>query len=469
MALLGKRRPPRPMRGKALDKPAVSAVPFEAGVDILRQAHDGRGVARSAAGKTLFVDRALPGERVDVAVHRTRKRYDEAHCRDVLVSSPERVSPACRHFGICGGCDLQHQSLDAQREHKRGVLSELLAHQGVKLDLVPELLAGEGVAYRRRARLGVKVDAQGEVHLGFRARHSHHLIDTRQCTILVPELAGLILPLRECLSRLDAPRQVGHVELLTSDAGPCVVVRQLRDSPADAAAWRTFAERHRVALAWLLGRESPTLTWLTEVPDLRYTLRGALGDCVLRFAPGDFLQVNADVNQLLVDRALAWLAPSGHERVLDLYAGVGNFSLALASRAAAVTGVEGNPAMVARLADNARRNELGNVTARQADLATLEDEAWRAEEFDVVVLDPPRDGAERVCERLVASPVPRILYVSCDAATLARDAARLVQGGYRIARAAMADMFPQTSHLESMLLFQHQHADANKGGTPGHG
>ncbi|WP_458526344.1 23S rRNA (uracil(1939)-C(5))-methyltransferase RlmD [Onishia taeanensis] len=464
MAMLGKRRTPKtPTRNAQALRPVAQAAADDRGVEILRLAHDGRGVARDAAGKTLFVDRALPGERVEVAVHKSRQRFDEAHVRQVLRAAPERVTPACPHFGVCGGCDLQHQALEAQRDHKRQVLVEQLSRQGLTLEAAPVLLAAEGLGYRRRARLGVKVDADGRPHLGFRARGSHHLIDMTACPVLVPALEALLVPLREQLARLEAPRQVGHLELIASDAGVCLVVRQLRDQPADAKHWQAFAATHGVALGWLLGRETPRLEWLTEVPDLHYGLKPAgaehedARELVLGFAPGDFLQVNAGVNQRLVDTALAWLAPQAGERVLDCFAGVGNFSLALAARTGSVTGVEGNPLMVERLEANARRNGLTNITARQADLSreaqarTLLTET----EWDLVVLDPPREGAEALSRRLAASRVSRILYVSCDPATLARDAAQLVAGGYRLTRAAIADMFAQTAHLEAVLLFEH--------------
>lgn len=470
MALLGKRRPSR----SAPDKPRARTAGREAssgpGVEILRLAHDGRGVARSPCGKTLFIDHVLPGERVEVAVHRSRKRFDEAHPRDVLAPSPQRVEPSCRHFGQCGGCDLQHLTLEGQREHKRTVLIEHLARQGVDTEGLPELLVASGEGYRRRARLGVKVDAQGQVHLGFRARHSHHLVDIHQCTILVPELACLLEPLHRLLACLEAPRQVGHIELLASETGPCLVVRQLRDNPADADRWRAFAADYGVALGWLWGRESPQLSWLTTMPDLHYTLVSGVHELVLGFAPGDFLQVGAEINQRLVDTALDWLAPTPDERVLDLFAGVGNFSLALAAQAAEVTAVEGNPVMVARLADNARRNALEHVSAQQADLSRGEAlEGMSPNGVDLVVLDPPREGAEAVCHWLAGSAVPRILYISCDPATLARDAARLVQGGYRITRSAVADMFPQTAHLESMLLFERATKRDIEGGELEHG
>lgn len=462
MAMLGKRRTPKTTTRKTeASRPARKTAADDRGVDILRLAHDGRGVARNAAGKTLFVDRALPGERVEVAVHKSRQRFDEAHVREVLTASPDRVPPACAHFGICGGCDLQHQALEAQRHHKQQVLVEQLARQGLTLDDGPALLACEGLGYRRRARLGVKVDAGGDIHLGFRARGSHHLIDMTACPVLVPALEALLAPLREQLATLDAPRQVGHLELIASEAGICLVVRQLRDQPADAHRWKAFAAAHGLSLGWLLGRETPCLEWLTEVPDLHYGLKPAgpehEQELVLGFAPGDFLQVNAEVNQRLVDTALAWLAPQPGERVLDCFAGVGNFSLALAARTGTVTGVEGNPLMVERLAANAQRNGLVGITARQADLSR-EDQAralLAEADWDLVVLDPPREGSEALSRQLAASRVSRLLYVSCDPATLARDAAHLVAGGYRLKRAAVADMFAQTAHLEAVLLFEH--------------
>lgn len=484
MAMLGKRRTPKSAARKAPTMPrgAQQAAADDQGVEILRLAHDGRGVARNAAGKTLFIDRALPGERVEIAVHKSRQRFDEAHVREVLKAAPERETPACAHFGVCGGCDLQHQTLNAQRRHKQQVLVEQLARQGLTLDNAPALLSSDGLGYRRRARLGVKVDAEGRIHLGFRARGSHHLVDMAACPVLVPALEALLTPLREQLASLEAPRQVGHLELIASDGGICLVVRQLRAQPSDAHRWQTFAAAHELSLGWLLGRESPRLEWLTEAPDLHYrvvldgrTLAGperendqatvseASHELVLGFAPGDFLQVNASVNQRLVDTALEWLAPQPGERVLDCFAGVGNFSLALAAYTGMVTGVEGNPLMVERLAANARRNDLSGVSARQADLsredpvrALLDENDW-----DLVVLDPPREGAEALSRQLARSGVARILYVSCDPATLARDAAYLAAGGYRLVRSAVADMFAQTAHLEAVLLFEHPEIPAS--------
>jgi 23S rRNA (uracil1939-C5)-methyltransferase len=465
--MLGKRRPPRPpsgvsgLQGRGPEvPPPVAAADDGQAVTVQRLAHDGRGVARTASGKTLFVEGALPGERLEVAVHRSRKRFDEAHVRELLEASPERVSPPCPHYAQCGGCDLQHLSLDAQRAHKQAVLSELLDRAGVTLPGPAGLLAEAASAYRRRARLGVKVDAVGRVHLGFRARHASRLVDVDGCLVLVPSLERLLAPLRALLMSLEAPRRVGHLELLDSDSGAALVVRQLRENLADRQRWQAFAEAQGVAVGRWLGREDPVFEWLTAEPTLTYRLPGNGGDLHLRFAPGDFLQVNEAVNRRLVATASHWLAPLDGRRVLDLYAGVGNFSLPLAADGAAVTAVEGNPSMVERLAGNARRNVsalTGSVEAQQANLNCEDAVAGLLEAHrpDAVVLDPPRDGAEAACRALVTRPVSHVVYVACDPATLARDAARLVHGGYRLTQAAVADMFVHTSHLESILLFDH--------------
>ncbi|MFC3390425.1 RsmD family RNA methyltransferase [Aidingimonas halophila] len=454
--MLGKRRPPRTSEKRSSPSSVVTGQ--AQGIEILRLAHDGRGVARSDNGKTLFVERALPGERVSVAVHRSRRRFDEAHLRDVHLASPERVTPACDHFARCGGCDLQHMAPSAQRNHKQAVLVEQLERQHLTLPRPPSMLADASLGYRRRARLGVKVDAQGQVHVGFREAGSHHLVDIVDCPILVPALSSLLPSLSACLASLDAPHLVGHVELLDSDDGACVVVRQLRPHPGDERRWQSLAASRGFHLAWRSGRDTPTLIWNGDVsPELYYRLDSGQTDVKVGFEPGDFLQVHAGVNQQLIDTILEWVMPDlaeGH--VLDLFAGIGNVSLALAVHAAEVTAVEGQQAMVDRLMKNARANGLDNIDARQADLMddSVVSALLTASSRDLVILDPPREGAEAVCRHLAQKGPARVLYVSCDPATLARDAAHLVHGGYRIVASAVADMFAQTSHLESVLLFE---------------
>lgn len=478
MAMLGKKRPPRRASGVS----GLSRAPHDAThsrdrqtpnaqddaaaqrITVERLAHDGRGVARLPSGKTVFVERALPGEPVEIAVHRTRKRFDEAHVRQRLSDSPLRQTPPCAYFGRCGGCDLQHMTLAAQRTHKIAAVRELLARQGLELPDDIALLATPAEDYRRRARLGVNVDGQGRVLVGFRAAGSQRLVDIERCHVLVPELAALLAPLREVIHTLDAPRHVGHVELVATDGGCAVTVRQLKPHAGDTARWQAFAERLAaepsggVALGLLQGRDTPRLDWLSAPPALAETLvLPGSAPLTLGVAPGDFLQANAAVNAQMVARVMAWLTPANGERLLDLFAGIGNFTLPAAAAGADVTAVEGHPAMVERLADNARRNGL-DVHAVQADLnaagaveALLETAAPEA-----LILDPPRAGAETACRALAAAPrrPARIAYVSCDPATLARDAAQLVAGGYRLQRVAVADMFVHTAHMETLLLLQ---------------
>ncbi|WP_417329310.1 TRAM domain-containing protein [Halomonas cupida] len=468
MSTLGKRRPSRAASGgSGLSRKASGGregVPrsVENGVapgqvDIEGLAHDGRGIARTHDGKRVFVDGALPGERVAIAVHRSRGRYDEAHVSDVVAASPLRVTPPCSHAGRCGGCDLQHMDVDAQRRHKSGVLRELLQRQGIEFSGDVEVLATRNQHYRRRARLGVRVDAEGRIHLGFRARNSQRLVAVEHCTILVPELAALLPALGQLLDGLEAPRHVGHIELLYSDQGPSLVIRQLRRHHADQQRWQQWAQQRQLRLAQWVGREQPTLEWLwpQQAPQLSVAVPGAPDDLTLLLEPQDFLQANDGVNRLMVATVLEWLGP-GATTLLDLFAGLGNFSLPLARSGYRVTAVEGQADMVKRLAINAGRNQLevdsrranlhedGEVAALFADLST-----------EVVVLDPPRDGAEAVCRALAEQmSVTRVLYIACDPATLARDAAYLLQGGFALKRVAMADLFVHTSHLESMLLFE---------------
>jgi len=471
MAMLGKRRPARPASGKSglarQEKSHTAKVESDdSRLIIERLAHDGRGVAHWPSGKAVFVDQALPGESVDVAVHCTRKRFDEAHVRELHSSSPQRVTPPCAHFGQCGGCDLQHMALAAQRWHKRHVVADLLARQGLEWPGDIGCLATDQTAYRRRARLGVNVDRDGHVLMGFRAQRSHRLVDIHHCHVLVPALQALLAPLRTLLNSLDAPRDVGHIELLATPAQCVVVVRQLNARPADEQRWQAFAEEHQLVLGMLVGREKSTtqgvkMHWHGAEPTLVDLLTlPTTGALALSFAAGDFIQVNADVNQLMVAQVIEWLAPVESEQILDLFAGIGNFSLPVAMSGARVHAVEGNSAMVARIAANARHHQLP-VSGQQADLNDAGGVAELLDTLrpDAVILDPPRNGAETVCQalgRLAASGErpPRVAYISCDPATLARDTAHLVHGGYRIKQVAVADMFVHTAHMETVMLLE---------------
>ena len=462
MAMLGKRRPPRPasghsgLAGTPGGKARNLATNDGSALKIERLAHDGRGVAHSANVKTVFVDQALPGEQVEVAIHLNRKRFDEAHIKSLLTMSEQRVVPPCPHFGHCGGCDLQHLNVDAQRAHKREVVRDLFSRQGITLGEIGSI-QGDDQGYRRRARLGVKVDSQGNTRLGFRAAHSHRLVDIERCPVLVDSLQQLLIPLRELLSTLDAPRLVGHIELLATANTQVVLVRQLKEHPQDAERWHAFAQCQQISLGTWLGREMPTLHWHGAAPLLEETLTlEGQSPLKLRFSPGDFLQVNAQVNQLMVAQVIQWLAPKPGQQLLDLFAGIGNFSLPMASAGAVVHAVEGNPAMVERIATNAESNQL-MISAQQADLndpVSVKALLNARHRFDALVLDPPRSGGEVICQALAHHPVPQVVYISCDPATLARDAAHLVHGGYRVKQVAVADMFLHTAHMETLILFE---------------
>ena len=456
---LGQRRPPRKVtpRTRAPQTPVMETSPGVA-VDgqqdqhvlslvIERLGHDGRGIARAPSGKTVFVDQALPGEQVDVRIHHQRGRFDEAHVIARTISSPEHVTPACAHFGTCGGCALQHMAPEAQLAHKRQVLTEHFEREGVTLAPL-QALTGTPYGYRRRARLGVNVDRQGNRLLGYRRYRSDRVCDITMCPVLTPELERLLQPLHALIAQLEAPRQVGHIELLEADNARCIVVRQLRAQPDDETLWEAFGQTHGVRIVFVRGKGEHTT--LEGDVNLSYQLDIDGKTVTLGFQPGDFFQVNRDVNRQLVSRTLESLAPRKAMTVLDLFAGVGNFSLGLAAMGAEVHALEGQQAMVNRLLENAQRNGLTAVTAAAADLTHMPVKSH----YDAVVLDPPRDGARAVCEQLAKRPVSAIAYVSCNPATLARDAAQLVKGGYRMTSAAVVDMFPQTAHLETLAIFE---------------
>ncbi|WP_414501832.1 TRAM domain-containing protein [Zymobacter sp. IVIA_5232.4 C2] len=458
---LGQRRPPRKVKPRAIRAPQTPVVSAPSGVaadsvqhddsvlslTIERLGHDGRGIARAPSGKTVFVDQALPGEQVDVRIHHQRGRFDEAHVIARTTSSPDRVEPACAHFGVCGGCALQHLAPDAQLAHKRQVLIEHFEREGLSID-PQQALTSTPYGYRRRARLGVNVDRQGNRLLGYRRHRSDRVCGITMCPVLAPALERLLQPLHALIEQLEAPRQVGHIELLEADNARCIVVRQLRDQPDDEALWTAFGDAHDVHVMFVRGKGEQAA--LEGATDLSYQLDVAGRSLTLGFQPGDFFQVNRDVNRQLVSTTLEWLAPRAGTVVLDLFAGVGNFSLGLAAMGAKVHALEGQQVMVERLLDNAQRNGLDGVTAAAADLTRVPVQG----DYHAVVLDPPRDGARAVCEQLAKRPVSSIAYVSCNPATLARDAAQLAKGGYRLTHAAVVDMFPQTAHLETLAVFE---------------
>lgn len=405
----------------------------------------GQGVARHN-GKTLFINELLPGERAEIRINEDKKQYARGQVKRRLSDSPEREKPRCPHFGVCGGCQQQHASVALQQRSKQAALARLMKRD------VDEVLSAEPWGYRRRARLSLNYQPKTQrLQMGFRKAGSNDIVDVTQCPVLVPALEALLPAVRECLSGLAGGRHLGHVELVLADNGPLMVLRHTAPlSAADKAKLEQFSHSHQLAL-WLAPQSDSIEQVSGEQP--RYTSDGLR----LTFSPRDFIQVNDGVNQKMVATALAWLDVQPEDRVLDLFCGMGNFTLPLAKRAASVVGVEGVPALVEKGQQNAQHNALHNVTFFHENLeedVTLQ--AWAKNGFDKILLDPARAGAPGVMQHIVKLAARRVVYVSCNPATLARDSEVLLAAGYQIQRLAMLDMFPHTGHLESMVLFEHK-------------
>lgn len=405
----------------------------------------GQGVARHQ-GKALFISGLLPREQADVVVVEDKKQYARAQVKRRLSDSPQRQAPRCPHFGICGGCQQQHASIDLQQQSKRAALARLMKRD------VDDIIAASPWGYRRRARLSLNYQPKSQqLQMGFRKANASEIVDVVQCPVLAPTLGALLPAVRECLSELKSVRQLGHVELVQADNGPLMVLRHTAALPAaDKEKLERFSQSHGLSL--YLAPQSEILEHIRgEAP--WYTSDGLR----LVFSPRDFIQVNDGVNQLMVRTALEWLDIQPQDRVLDLFCGMGNFTLPLAKRAAQVVGVEGVPALVAKGQENAALNGLHNVTFFHENLEEdVTRQAWAKHGFDKVLLDPARAGAAGVMLHIIKLAPRRVVYVSCNPATLARDSDVLLQAGYTIQRLAMLDMFPHTGHLESMVLFEHK-------------
>lgn len=417
--------------------------------------HDGRGVAR-IEGKTAFVHGALPGERIHFERSRKRRDYDEGRALEVLEPAAERVEPRCPHFGVCGGCALQHYDSGAQIRAKQQILLDNLARIGkVEPGEVLAPLTGPVWGYRRRARLGAKlVRKKGRVLVGFREREAPFVTDATRCEVLDPRVGLLLEPLGELIHGLSIAARVPQIEVAVADNATALVLRNLASpSDADRAALADFGREHGIEFYLQPGGYDTVAPLEEPATPLHYRLPAQ--DVTIGFLPTDFIQINGELNRAMVNRALELLEVGPEHRVLDLFCGLGNFSLPLARHAAAVTGVEGDAALVARARGNAATNGLGNVEFHVANLFEPEPGApWLRGCYQRVLLDPPRAGAREVIAELPRLAPERIVYVSCHPGTLARDAGILVnEQGYRLAAAGVMDMFPHTAHVESIALF----------------
>ncbi|MBK1630260.1 23S rRNA (uracil(1939)-C(5))-methyltransferase [Thiohalocapsa halophila] len=440
---MGKKRKPLPAEPVAADVASLS--------------HDGRGVAH-VDGKAVFVHGALPGERVLFRYTRQARRHDEGAVVEVLTPSPERVEPRCAHFGVCGGCALQHMDPAAQVRMKEQVLAETLARIGKVTPqrwLAP--LTGEPWGYRGKARLGVRrVAKKGRVLVGFRERGSSFVADLRHCDVLSPEVGARLPQLGALVDSLSIRERLPQIEVARGD-GPLVLVFRVLDPPSAGDVEKLLAFAADTGLhVYLQPGGTETIAPLPG-QDVQLGYRLPAHGVEVLFEPADFTQVNLALNRRMVDQALGLLDPQPGDAVLDLFCGLGNFTLPLAGRAGSVVGVEGDAGLVARARRNAAHNGLDNVDFQCADLYAEPTAAapWHSRRFDLALLDPPRSGAREVLAPLAATGVQRIVYVSCYPGTLARDAEHLVHGlGFRLTAAGAMDMFPHTAHLESMAVFE---------------
>lgn len=430
--------------------------PAEAVVESLTM--EGKGVAR-VDGKTVFIEGALPGERVVFNYTVRKASFDESRMTEVLEASAERIEPKCPHFSMCGGCSWQHLGLENQVKYKQAAMLDGLRHIGkVEPETVFGPLTGAGWAYRRKARLSVRwVSKKGKALVGFRETDGRFIADLSRCEILHPTLGEHLTDFQELVSGLEARNTIPQIEVAVGDNATALVFRHMEPlSAGDVDKLLNFARESGYQL-YLQPKGPDTVHCLyPENPGLYY--EHPAFNTRVNFAPMDFVQVNQALNLKMVQRALELLAPEPTDTVLDLFCGLGNFTLPLARQAAQVIGVEGDWSMVERARVNARANGIENTdyhVCNLMDAEALQHEPWLKRTYDRILLDPPRAGAREVIARFGKLGAKRIVYVSCHPGTLARDAGELVNThGYRLLGAGVMDMFPHTAHVESIAVFE---------------
>jgi len=421
--------------------------------------HEGRGIAH-ADGKVIFIEGALTGERVTYSSYRKKNNYEQAKVAQILKQSFMRVQPKCPVFGVCGGCSMQHLDPRAQVAVKQRVLEDNLARIGkVKPEVMLPPIYGQPWGYRQRARLSVRhVLKKNKTLVGFREQNGKYVADMQHCEILTPKIASLLPLLGELNEKFTARDIIPQIEVAVGEHVDVLVLRILAAlSPSDEALIREFADKHHVQF-WTQtkGPETVAPFYPLEAPKLSYSLPEF--GITMPFAPTEFTQVNSDMNRLMVSRAVRLLAPQAGERIADFFCGLGNFTLPIARSGAQVLGVEGSDALVRRARQNAEYNGLsGNTTFQMMNLFEMDEATLaRAGHFDKWLVDPPRDGAIELMKSITPETAPkRIVYVSCSPSTLARDAEVLVHvKGYTLKAAGVMNMFPQTSHVESIAVFE---------------
>lgn len=422
--------------------------------------HEGRGVAHNFE-KVLFVEGALPNEEVTFSTYRKKSNFDQAQIKQILKVSPARVQAGCRYFNICGGCNLQHLEISAQVAIKQRILEDNLAHIGkVKAERILTPIYGPTWGYRTRARLSARfVEKKQKMLVGFHEKKSSFVADMNHCAILVPHVSALIQPLQDFLQTLSIYTRIPQIEVAVGEKCTVLVLRILDPlSSEDESKLKVFADTYHIQ--WALQPKGPDSVYYfypETKPKLNYTLPEF--DITMPFGPTEFTQVNHEVNRMMVKRAMNLLDPQPNERIADFFCGLGNFTLPIARLGAQVVGFEGSEALVKRAYENAAFNQLEQATHFYAyNLFTMTlDQLKQHGRFDKVLIDPPRDGAIELIRLFGELPpefIPkRIVYVSCNPATLARDAEILVEQGYQLKAAGIMNMFPHTAHVESIAVF----------------
>jgi len=428
--------------------------------------HEARGVGR-LDGKVVFVEGALPHETVTAQILKKKSSYDTAKALSIERPSWMRVTPRCQYFGVCGGCLMQHVAPDAQVAVKQRLLEDAFVHlAGTKPEQILAPIYGPTWGYRYRARLTVRlVPRKGGILVGFHERRSGYVADMASCEVLPKAVSDLLLPLRAMIEQMSQPARFAQIEVAVGQSVIALVLRHLEPlTDGDKQVLRAFAQLHGVQW-WLQSKGPETVCLLDESQAIPLTYELPAFGISMPFRPTDFTQVNHQINQVLVSRALALLGVTEEDHVLDLFCGLGNFTLPLARVSQQVLGVEGSQALVERAHAAAQHNGINNAGFEVSDLFTFTTESYAVlvralgGRIDRVLIDPPREGAMAVCEalsQLQAKDRPkRIVYVSCSPATLARDAGILEQqGGYRLKQAGVVNMFPHTGHVESIAVFE---------------
>ena len=461
-------------RGRRRSKSRLPEEPVE--VEITALSNEGRGIAH-VDGRTVFIDQALVGESVLFKYTRLTKNIAEGRAVEILKLSDLRVEAKCRAFDMCGGCSLQHMSSASQIELKQAMLLDQLKHLEVTPEEVIEPLLGPEYGYRHKARLGVRyVHKKEKVLVGFRERNASFITDTKRCEVLHPSVGGILDEIASCINQLDAKRSIAQIEVAVGDNQTVLVFRHLEPlSDSDRQHLSELCKTHSLVAYLQAGKpDDLELLYPSQVEPLYYVLPVTaaavtgqanteqgntenIAGLKIEFQPSDFTQVNPDINKRMVANAITYLALNKTDKVLDLFSGLGNFSLAMAVLCEQVTAVEGSLAMVKKARHNALLNNINNAEFIYADLYSDDvlSAPWLKQRYDKILLDPPRSGAAAILPALKKMQASIIVYVSCHPATLARDAAVLVNDfGYKLSRAGIMNMFPHTGHVESIAVFE---------------